>query len=152
MMGKMSRDKGAAAEREVFKIIRDTTGIDIMRNLEQYQGTDSDAHILGFCIEIKRVEQLSLKTWWDQVLKVARKSREVPVLIYRQSRQPWRVMLPWASTSYMLHDDTALAEWMLDFDYTQTILLEPMFTMLLSESQAGADMMQEAADLIEQKH
>ena len=90
-MSKMSRTKGAAAEREVFKIFNDELGLSIKRNLEQYQQSDSDARLYGFCIEIKRCEALSLRSWWDQVVESSKKDHSIPVLIYRQSRQPWRV-------------------------------------------------------------
>ena len=151
-MSKMSRNKGAAAEREVFKIIRDVTGIEVKRNLDQYQESDSDCHVLGFCIEIKRVEELRLKSWWAQVLEVAKRHNEIPVLIYRQSRQQWRVMLPWVSTSYRLHSDETVPMWMTDYEYTQTVLLDPVFTMILSESKAGHEMMMEAEALLNTQH
>ena len=151
-MSKFSRDKGAAAEREVFKIIRDVTGIEVKRNLDQYQESDSDCHVLGFCIEIKRVEELRLKSWWAQVLEVAKRHNEIPVLIYRQSRQQWRVMLPWVSTSYRLHSDEPVPMWMTDYEYTQTVLLDPVFTMILSESKAGHEMMMEAEALLNTQH
>ena len=135
----MSRQKGSASEREVFKIIEDRTGIKLMRNLDQYQKSDSDAHVLGFCIEIKRQEVLSLRSWWEQVCVVAEKQHEIPCLIYRQNRQPWRVVLPLASMSPMLYYNKATS----CFDYTCTILLEPLFTTLLSECLAGESKMVE---------
>jgi Holliday junction resolvase len=138
MGGRMSRNKGAAGEREVFKILNDELGLDLKRNLDQYQGADSDLHIYGFCAEIKRQETLSLKSWWEQVVTIARRERELPVLIYRQSRQPWRVVLPLAQFSPMfaeeINDDyISHPKWVLDFEYTATILLQPMFTTVLRE-------------------
>ena len=152
-MSKMSRNKGAAAEREVFKIIRDVTGIEVKRNLDQYQESDSDCHVLGFCIEIKRVEELRLKSWWAQVVEVAKKHNEVPVLIYRQSRQQWRAVLPWVSTSYLCHvDEPSLPESFMDYEYTQTVFLDPVFTMLLSESETGQRAIAEAEALLNTQH
>lgn len=155
-MGKSERTKGAAAEREVFKIIREATGIELKRNLEQYQDTGSDAHIHGFCIEIKRQEALKLKSWWKQVCEEAVNHQEIPVLIYRQSNQPWRVVLPWYSTSYMgliannRGDD--VPAWVGDYEYTQTVFLDPVFTMLLAEAEALVELEESKGGTIKLNH
>lgn len=130
-MSRMSRTKGAAAEREVFKIFNDELGLEIRRNLDQYQQSDSDARMYGFCIEIKRCEKLNLRAWWKQVVDASKKDDSVPILIYRQSRQPWRVMMPMAATS-PIFDPTA--KWLCDFEWTQTVLLEPAFMYVLRET------------------
>lgn len=45
----------------------------------------------GLSIEIKRQEILNLNTWWKQCESQAQITNEVPVLIYRQNKKPWRV-------------------------------------------------------------
>lgn len=142
-MGKMSRNKGAVAEKEVFKIMNDELGLELKRNLSQYQGTDSDLHLFGFCIEIKRQETLSLSTWWKQVVEVANKTKEIPVLVYRQSRQPWRAVLP-ITYLYNLGDE----QWTLDYAYTLTMGFQPAFLSLLRE----VIIQHELDNLISSKH
>lgn len=45
----------------------------------------------GLSIEIKRQENLDISTWWKQCEASAKKDNEIPVLIYRQNKQKWRV-------------------------------------------------------------
>lgn len=130
-MGKSQRNKGATAEREVFKIFNDELGLQLKRNLTQYQGSDADLHLYGFCIEIKRQESLSLGAWWNQVVTVARKCNEIPVLIYRQSRQPWRAITPLQFLWYGTMDDCSEDAW--NIEWAATTLLEPVFTTILRE-------------------
>ena len=97
-MGKASRDKGARGERELFRILTEALGVEIRRNLRQYQRADHDQIGLdGYAIEVKRAENLSLGLWWQQALQQA-SNGEVPVLAYRKSRMPWRFRVPlgWA--------------------------------------------------------
>ena len=95
-----SRDKGASAEREVIAIIQPVVDTackfigkpapKLQRNLEQTRSGGCD--IVGLkwlAIEVKRQERLSITKWWDQAVSQAFTAE--PVLIYRQSRQPWRV-------------------------------------------------------------
>jgi len=92
-----ARNKGASAEREVIKLleplVRDFGEGKLFRNLEQTRSGGHD--IIGLdwlALEVKRQETLSLDAWWQQTVQQAGESR-VPVLIYRQSRQPWRVVM-----------------------------------------------------------
>ena len=43
-----------------------------------------------FAIEVKRVEKLNIKKWWEQTLRQTRPG-QIPVLFYRQSYKPWFV-------------------------------------------------------------
>lgn len=45
----------------------------------------------GLSIEVKRQEALSLGSWWDQCRRQAKASGGLPVLVWRQNNQPWRV-------------------------------------------------------------
>jgi len=87
-----SRNKGAAAEREVFKILSLALGIKVERNLIQTRDGGADTYsIEGWAVEIKRQETLSLPAWWEQTLAQAVLAQKKPMLVYRQSRHPWRV-------------------------------------------------------------
>lgn len=90
-----SRNKGANAEREVRDIIREA-GFEAHRDGQIYgdDGPNEDiAHnIPGVHIEVKRRETLSLPAWCRQAEEDAR--GRVPWVVYRQSHQPWRVVLP----------------------------------------------------------
>ena len=92
-----ARNKGADAEREVIKllepIVRECGGGMLFRNLDQTRCGGHD--IIGLdwlALEVKRQETLDIEAWWAQTVKQAGTSR-VPVLVYRQSRKPWQVMM-----------------------------------------------------------
>lgn len=107
MAGSTSRNKGANAEREVITILQPI----INKCYERFDGSLGDAPLLqrnalqshtgGFdvvgldwlALEVKRQETLNLTAWWRQTVKQSGKNR-LPVLIYRQSRRPWRVQMP----------------------------------------------------------
>ena len=94
-MGAAQRTKGARAEREVANLLADRLGGEVVRNLEQVR-RDGGYDLLGvdpFAIEVKRSEQPRLVTWWAQACEQC-PGGMVPTLFYRQSRQPWRVVLP----------------------------------------------------------
>ena len=93
-----SRQKGAAFERDVCKLIKEEFSIDVKRNLEQYQTKDmGDIMLNPFLIECKKYAQQGanwFKTdWWEQV-KRASQNEYIPVLVYKYDRQPIRVVLP----------------------------------------------------------
>ena len=140
-VGKSQRNKGAAGEREVFKILNDELGLGLKRDLSQTQDGGCDFTVANFACEIKRQETLSLGSWWDQTARNAGKLDLIPALLYRQSRQPWRVMLPFAYISDIFwgwDTDIPLApDWAADFDRTATILLQPMFTDLIRENMSS---------------
>jgi len=91
-MGKMQRNKGAQGERELFSLLSDGLGLNITRNLVQTRSGGADTmDIPGFAIEVKRQEALKINEWWEQTLMQA--ADRIPVLAYRQSRQPWRFLI-----------------------------------------------------------
>ncbi|MCK5613717.1 hypothetical protein KAR91_68265 [Candidatus Pacearchaeota archaeon] len=102
-MGSMAKQKGKRGEREVVKIIQPIVdevygsfGMEppqIFRNQNQsFQGGYDLDGLDWLAIEVKRQETLSIKKWWEQTLEQADKGQD-PVLIYRQSRKKWRVMM-----------------------------------------------------------
>lgn len=98
MGGRSSRNKGASAERELFKILNDLLGRPIFkRNVTQTQDGGCDAvhaedpnRMLPVALEVKRCETLALPAWIRQTLEQA-KPGQMPVLAWRQSQQPWQV-------------------------------------------------------------
>lgn len=92
MNGRGARNKGAAGEREVAKILTDNLGFVVKRNLSQSRDGADDITIQHFRVEVKRQETLQIDKWSTQVEACAELG-EVPVLIYRRSGQPWRVCL-----------------------------------------------------------
>lgn len=105
MGGRMSRQKGARGEREVIGILQPIvdevckeTGnptFVIRRNADQ-RFAAKQYDLIGIpwlAIEIKRVENLSgIGSWWKQTL-AATLDGQIPVLIYRPNRKPWKVRM-----------------------------------------------------------
>ena len=95
-----ARNKGKAGEQEFIETFRSLFPEPIKRNLEQVRSGGSD--LIGsdpFVVEIKRVEKLDLNNWWRQVTHAASTgplcpTKAVPLVAYRQSRQPWKFLLP----------------------------------------------------------
>ena len=46
-----------------------------------------------WAIEVKRQETLSVAAWWVQAEIQAKRVNKKPMLIYRKSRMPWRVIV-----------------------------------------------------------
>ena len=146
MSGKPSRQKGCRGELEVLKILQQfEQDLETKRELSQWQGSDCDLRRWGWAFEIKRQETLSLRSWWNQA--VAACDGDIPAVIYRQSRQPWRVIFtPWAISPLYPSSDIANPD-PDDFDYAITMLLEPAFIEVLRIR----DEMEDRAMLIEGK-
>lgn len=104
------RQKGATGEREVtntligivHRAMREVGFTEqhilqaahcIQRNQNQSAVGGNDlSHTFGMSIEVKRQECLSINTWWAQTIKAASPNNELPVLIYRQNHQSWKVI------------------------------------------------------------
>lgn len=88
-----SRQKGARAERELAKKLRDH-GYECRRG-QQYSGANGDADVVGLDgvhIECKRVERLNLDDAVAQSVRDARKS-ETPVVMHRKNNCEWLVTM-----------------------------------------------------------
>lgn len=122
-MGINIRAKGQTGEREIADmlnfIIYTTMGElgfteeeclkgfkTVQRNqLQSAIGGNDLTNCYGLSIEIKRQEQLAVGTWWKQCVASAQREKEIPVLMYRQNRKPWKVRTyVWLA----LHDGSAL--------------------------------------------
>lgn len=85
-----SRTKGMTFENEICRWVRESFGVSVRRNLDQYQIADQgDIVVKPFLIECKRyaVGTWHQENWWTQVLQASKSSGLIPVLIYRYDRQ-----------------------------------------------------------------
>lgn len=93
-MGKInSRDKGKRGELEIAHILQGY-GYDAHRG-QQFSGLQGDADVVGvplLHLEIKRVQALNLDKAMEQSIRDAREG-EIPIVMHRKDRQPWRVTL-----------------------------------------------------------
>jgi len=92
MGGRMSRNKGAAAEREFTAILSDYLGTQVKRKLGQARDSGDDCQWGKFRFEIKRRETLAIMEWCRQIESHC-KGDEVPVVAFRQNGQDWRVVI-----------------------------------------------------------
>lgn len=106
-MGINIRQKGAGAEREIadelnliINVVRMQLGMQVMAKPQvqrnQNQTAVGGCDLVGtynYAIEVKRQEALSINTWWKQCCVSAEELGMTPVLLFRQSKQKWRVLL-----------------------------------------------------------
>ncbi len=107
MGGRKSRVKGAAGEREFFKLsndavaevdwpYRDRAGNVFFRHPAPRHGKgqpdNSDPHgVLPVTIEVKRVEKPQFKTWIHKLQDQSR-PHQTPVLAWRANNSEWTIM------------------------------------------------------------
>jgi hypothetical protein len=95
------RNKGQRGEREVVKLLqsvvdvvrarRGLSALAVQRNtLQSDQGGHDLAGLGPFSVEVKWQETPYNDAWWRQCLAQAGGSM-IPILFYRQTRQPWKV-------------------------------------------------------------
>lgn len=104
------RQKGARGEREVCDMLNneiikvrkllklpelETRDLPFQRNqLQSAVGGDDITNPFKLSIEVKRQEQLSINTWWKQCKASAERFQgNTPILIFKQSRKKWRIMM-----------------------------------------------------------
>ena len=124
--GRHARTKGGSGEREACKMFNgiiegvvthelngtiadiEQSKIMVQRNQNQSAVGGKDLiNTMGLSVEVKRCETLQLKKWWKQCLIEARRNGEHPVLMYRQSRKPWKFM---TIVSLGTHHDEMMSE------------------------------------------
>jgi Holliday junction resolvase len=92
-MGKMSRDKGKKAEREVAELCR-THGFAARRGV-QYQGGPDSPDVVGLPgvhVEVKRTEKFSLYPALEQAIS-EQKDGDIPAVFHRSNSRPWVVVV-----------------------------------------------------------
>lgn len=109
--GRSNRNRGAAAERELARWIKDELGVEVSRNLKQYQRSqEGDLTPLGpFLLEVKYHARLNVRDWWKQAVVSAKACGLIPVVAYKVARKGFRFVLPHTS---------AQGEWSHDYEYT----------------------------------
>ena len=126
-----SRQKGAAAERELAQLIRNLTGWVLVRNLDQSRAggfdlvASPDCPLHVFAIEVKRHARVTpylLAEWYAQAQRQARTASKIPLLAYRGDRGKWAVRLPLRVISGRDHH-TGETELSLD-DFAQWLIAE----------------------------
>jgi hypothetical protein len=93
-MSARERRKGQVAEREACKLLSDELGIEVTRHVDQARQGGADVlTIPGYAVEIKRRESLSRPAWWAQAVRQGIRHEAEPLVLYRQSRKPWRALI-----------------------------------------------------------
>lgn len=88
--GRTSRRKGASGEREVRDIFR-RHGFHCVRD-GRFEG-DLNHDVPGVWVEVKRRETLAIPAWLRQAEHDAPEGT-VPWVVFRRSKEPWRVVMP----------------------------------------------------------
>jgi len=95
-----NRQKGHDGERDVVKLLSPIVEMvlgegKLRRNLMQSREGGHDICGLDhLAIEVKRCETLEVEKWWRQTLRQAEDAGgAIPVLMFRQNRGKWRVMM-----------------------------------------------------------
>jgi hypothetical protein len=88
-MGRASRDKGQRGERQVRDLLR-RCGFKAERDGSEFG--DLKHNVPATRIEVKLCERWSIPEWLRQVEADA-EPHETPVLVFRKSRGPWRVVV-----------------------------------------------------------
>ena len=94
-MGKFSRDKGKRGELELARNLREL-GFPNAHRSRQYCGSASSADVLGLSgihAEVKRTETLSLYKAYEQAVRDAVDSKDMPAVFHRRNGKPWLVIL-----------------------------------------------------------
>jgi len=98
------RNKGAAFERQVAKMLQDELGVTFKRDLEQYRAADHgdlipDDEAFPFTLELKRYASgVGCKPqWWDQVKRACVATGKLPCVIYKYDRQDIRCVVPFTA-------------------------------------------------------
>lgn len=109
--GRSNRNRGAAAERELARWIKDELGVEVSRNLKQFQqAQEGDLTPLGpMLLEVKYHARINTRDWWRQAVEQAKKRGLIPVVAYKVARKGWRFVLPHTS---------AQGDWSHDFEFT----------------------------------
>lgn len=90
----MQRNKGAAGERELCRLLSEELGVTVQRNISQSRAGGADClEVKGFAIECKRQESLSRPSWWAQAVEQGRNVGAEPIVFYRRSREPWQALI-----------------------------------------------------------
>jgi hypothetical protein len=94
-MGKMSKRKGAAGEREAAEKLNEVLGTRFHRGRQYHGGPDSPdlaGDLPGLHVEVKRCERLSLYKALAQARQDASVT-QVPAVMHRMNGKPWVIVV-----------------------------------------------------------
>jgi len=74
---------------EIINVLRGVA----QRNQNQSAVGGGDINLFNLSIEVKRQETSSVEQWWRQACTSAQRNADKPVLIYRQNRKAWHVVM-----------------------------------------------------------
>lgn len=104
-MGKFSRDKGVRGEQELASKLREL-GIDGAYRSRQFCGSASSADVIGLPkvhAEVKRCERLSLYKAYEQALRDAAGTTDMPTVFHRKNGKPWLAVLSLEDWAKLYH-------------------------------------------------
>ena len=90
-MGLRQRQRGAETEREVCKILTDTTGWQTNRILGQARDGGADIRLARWVIEVKRRKAIAVYEWVDQAT-AACAAYEIPAVVCRGDKREFLVI------------------------------------------------------------
>ena len=95
MSGRSAQAKGRRAEIELANYLQGKGFTDARAGASLNYGTEPDiTGIDGIHIECKRHEKLQINKWYEQAATDAERMQDgKPVVIYRQNRRPWMIVL-----------------------------------------------------------
>jgi len=106
-IGRMSRNKGARAERDVARLLSKDLEKTIQRKLGASRAGGSDIEIdsltyldkklvmhthPGWSVEVKHHVTMKVANWWEQTLAQAELEEKRPLLMFRGNRSAWSCM------------------------------------------------------------
>lgn len=123
--GRSNRNRGAAAEREFVRWLRDELGIVTERNLKQYQQAQHGDVLFGdWCVEVKYHARLNVRDWWKQAVVSAKACNKRPALAYKVKNKGFRYVVP--------HSWCGL-EWRYEYEFTMDVG-PALFALIVRES------------------
>lgn len=92
--GRKAQAKGRRGELELTEFLRER-GYDAAPGTALNFGKEADVTGLpGMHIEVKRNERLEVSRWYQQAQQDAARMKDgKPVVIYRQNRKPWMIVM-----------------------------------------------------------
>jgi len=94
-MGKFSRDKGKRGELELVDKLQEL-GFPGVHRSQQFCGSTSSADVIGLPrihAEVKRTEALSLYKAYEQTVRDADNSEDMPAVFHKRNGKPWLVVM-----------------------------------------------------------
>lgn len=127
-IGRSSRSKGQAAERQLAAELSALLGVEVKRRVRNHAGENDLTGLPGWSPECKCWARPELAAWWAQAVAQAQEG-DWPVLFYKLPRKPFRAVVPLAVFG--------LGETVSDLAYTADLSLEA-FAAVYRENEAIA--------------